>query len=217
MSRLFIIANPLILFNFVRFLQLGNIYKFQKFWIYLSALCVVMLVLTEKIRIHSDTNDYVFVYLELFSIFEEDSSLLQIRFLWHERRHLLQSFVVVHTSDGRSRRSFVILRSALVMNEEEGEEHEIGDWESDPGYHIDRLRYSNRMRRILFPQLQEKKFRYCVQTSNYKHSIKKNSRSTLPKIVLIIVFHAQGCHIKNFKTRTYRSKPRTHTKMHVGQ
>lgn len=37
------------------------------------------------------------------------------------------------------------------MNEEESEEHEIGDWESDPGYHVNGLRHSNRMRRVLFP------------------------------------------------------------------
>lgn len=51
-----------------------------------------------------------------------------------------------------SRRSLcVILRGAFIVNEEESEEHEIGDWESDPRYHVDRLRHSNRMRRVLFP------------------------------------------------------------------
>jgi len=49
-----------------------------------------------------------------------------------------------------------ILRGALVVNEEESEEHEIGDWKSDPGYHVDRFRHSNRMRRFFFPQLQQR-------------------------------------------------------------
>jgi len=43
----------------------------------------------------------------------------------------------------------VILRGAFIVNKKESEEHEIGNWESDSGYHVDRLRYSNWMRRIL--------------------------------------------------------------------
>lgn len=45
------------------------------------------------------------------------------------------------------------LRSAFVVDEEKGEEHEVGDREGDSCYHVDRLRHSYRMRRFLFSQL----------------------------------------------------------------
>lgn len=54
-----------------------------------------------------------------------------------------------------SRDRCATLRGALIVNEEESEEHEIGDWKGDPGYHVDRLRHSNRMRRLFFSQLQK--------------------------------------------------------------
>lgn len=49
--------------------------------------------------------------------------------------------------------SGVGLRSAFVVDEEKGEEHEVGDREGDSCYHVDRLRHSYRMRRFLFSQL----------------------------------------------------------------
>ena len=39
------------------------------------------------------------------------------------------------------------------MDEEKGEEHEIGDRKGDSCYHVDRLCHSYRMRWLLFPQL----------------------------------------------------------------
>jgi len=48
----------------------------QKFWIYLSALCVVILIFTNNcfIVILWHINNYAFVYLEMFSILREDLS-----------------------------------------------------------------------------------------------------------------------------------------------
>jgi len=63
-----------------------------------------------------------------------------LRRRWDRRREITPGIVVC-----------AILRGALVVNEEESEEHEIGDWKSNPGYHVDRLRHSNRMRRFFFP------------------------------------------------------------------
>lgn len=76
-----------------------------------------------------------------------------------DRCRLSQGFVVAHTSDEISWGSLcATLRDAFIVNEEESEEHEIGDWESNPGYHVDRLCYSDRMRRLFFPQLKTKNF-----------------------------------------------------------
>ena len=49
--------------------------------------------------------------------------------------------------------SGVGLRGAFVVDEEKGEEHEIGDRKSDSCYHVDRLCHSYRMRWFLFSQL----------------------------------------------------------------
>lgn len=45
------------------------------------------------------------------------------------------------------------------MDEEKREEHEIGDREGDSRYHVDRLRHSNRVWRLLLPQLEQKRLR----------------------------------------------------------
>lgn len=51
------------------------------------------------------------------------------------------------------------LRGALVVDEEKGEEHEVGDREGNSRYHVDRLRHSDWMRRLLLPQLEQKRLR----------------------------------------------------------
>lgn len=45
------------------------------------------------------------------------------------------------------------LRAALVMDEEERKEHEVGDWKGDPRYHIDRFSHSDRMRWLFLSYL----------------------------------------------------------------
>lgn len=58
------------------------------------------------------------------------------------------------TQDG-SRQAEAALSEGLVVDEEEDEKHGVGGGEREARYHVDRLRHSDRMRRLLFTDLNE--------------------------------------------------------------
>lgn len=74
------------------------------------------------------------------------------------------------------------LRSAFVVDEEKGEEHEVGDREGDSCYHVDRLRHSYRMRRFLFSQLKSNDRKAGGGKMRKKYRIRVASRAAPPHL-----------------------------------